>query len=422
MRFRSYVVVVLGSLLALTGTVVLLNWLVDPLDVFRVVRAEGFNSVKPSYTPYARLAKPAQVARGDYQRLALGSSRVLMGIPMQGSAWAADGTPGFNLGLNGADLRTVREVLEHAIVQGDVKSVVISVDLFMFNAWKGAGRYPYAIATLDETPEQRFVRQRDTALNLLFSPGITVATFDTLRKQREKYDKMRIDGSSNADHDLRQALRDGYEVRFTQFEDRIVRTGWSPCRDNRFSFQARQVDTLRIFREILQLTHQHGIRVDFFISPLHSRMLEMMQAAGLGDDFDGLKRQLLAEIVARYGEAMPGVSLWDFSGYHAYAREPLPAKPDVPMQWYTDASHFSQALGILMLDTMFGTVPPDPAFGVALRPDTIDAALEQWHKQRAAFLLEDAALVADLHARTAAILREKQTQGNECLEPVIDAE
>ena len=60
LKYRSYFIAVLSLLFALAATVVLMNWLVDPLDVYRVVRKEGFNSIKSSYIPYARLAKPSQ--------------------------------------------------------------------------------------------------------------------------------------------------------------------------------------------------------------------------------------------------------------------------------------------------------------------------------------------------------------------------
>ena len=63
MRLRTYFFVVLSVLLLLIVSVVTVNTLVDPLDVYRVVRKEGFNWFKPSYIPYARLAKPSQIER-----------------------------------------------------------------------------------------------------------------------------------------------------------------------------------------------------------------------------------------------------------------------------------------------------------------------------------------------------------------------
>ncbi|HQQ75347.1 MAG TPA: hypothetical protein PK031_09360 [Pseudomonadales bacterium] len=420
-RYRSYFIAVLSFLAVFVVSVVLMNWLVDPLDVYRVVRKEGFNSIKSSYIPYARLAKPSQIERGHYQRLAIGSSRMLMGIPVANAAWiSAGGEPGFNASIQGADLRQIRDLFEHAVVTGDlkstgnVKSVLIDVDLFMFNAWVSSGDYPYPVATFSETESRRFVRERDTTLNLLFSPGITLASIETLRKQDLKKDKVMIDGTTNPAKELSQVLEDGYEVRFRQFEDRMVRTGWSPCSDNRYDFSRGNADKMQIFRDILQIAKQHNVDVKFFISPVHVRLLEMIHAADLWDDYEVMKRKLVAEIAAVYGQDINSVALWDFSGYHHYAQEAVPQQPDVPMQWYLDSSHFSQPLGHKMLDRMFAAPSAEQSFGVSLRPDNIDAVLQMEREQQAVWQADNAALSRDLHKRTAAILQDKKINGTVC--------
>ena len=129
-----------------------------------------------------------------------------------------------------------------------------------------------------------------------------------------------------------------------------------------------------------------------------------------------MKRLLVADISAVYGPDWTGVALWDFSGYHRYAIEPVPQQPGVAMQWYLDASHFSQALGTRMLDVMFAAPTAEQQFGVLLRPETIEATLQQQREQQAAFQAAQPALSRDLHERTAAILRDKQRNGSACRE------
>jgi hypothetical protein len=286
----------------------------------------------------------------------------------------------------------------------------------MFNVWLPSGEYPYAVATLDETDRERFVRERDTALNLLFSPSITLASIDTLRKQDVKKDKVMIDGTTNPAKELSQVLKDGYEVRFRQFEDRMVRTGWSPCSDNRYAFSGNGTDKMQYFRDILQIAKAHGVTVNFFISPVHVRFLEMTQAAGLWDETEDMKRKLLADMVAVYGDDLQAsrVALWDFSGYHTYAQETVPQEAGVAMQWYLDASHFSQALGHKMLAVMFGAPDAETAFGVRLTPENIEAVLQQQREHQHAWQVGHAAMSAALHQRTVAILRDKQANGTVC--------
>lgn len=430
LRYRSYFIAVLSLLVVLATAVMLMNWLVDPLDVYRVVRKEGFNSIKSSYIPYARLAKPSQIERGQYQRLAIGSSRMLIGMPVDNAAWkqASDsqtnGASGFNAGIQGADLRQIRDLFEHAVVAGNLKSALIDIDLFMFNAWLPSGEYPYPVATFSETKSERFIRERDTALNLLFSPSITLASIETLRKQDVKKDKVMIDGTTNPAKELNQVLKDGYEVRFRQFEDRLVRTGWSPCSDNRYAFSRDDFDKIQYFRDILQIAKQHQVKVTFFISPVHVRLLEMTHAAGLWDETEVMKRKLVTEIAALYGDEISNVALWDFSGYHHYAQEAVPPQQTVPqqvgvaMQWYLDSSHFSQALGHIMLNRMFAAPDAEAdvqsSFGVQLKPGNIDAVLRQQREQQAVWQAEHAELSQDLRKRTAAILRDKAINGTVC--------
>lgn len=419
MRYRSYFLVLLSTLLVLVGSVAAINAVVDPLDVYRFVRKEGFNANKTAYIPYARLAKPSQIERGQYDRLGIGSSRMLMGMPINNAAWNQYGK-GFNAGIQGADLYQIRDLFEHAVAVSHVKSVVIDLDVFMFNAWMPSGDYPYPVATLDETPQQRFVRERDTTLLLLFSPGVTAASIDTLRKQDSSRGKVTIDGTTNPEKELRQALKDSYEARFQQFEDRMARSGWSYCKDNRYAFERGNNNKLDVFRSILQIAKARNVEVKFFISPIHVRLQEVMQAAGMDPYTAELKRRLLAVIASEYGAAMQGVALWDFSGYHRYAQEVVPTQPGVAMTWYLDASHFSQALGQKMLDVMFAAPNAERDFGVQLKPDNIDAVLQLQREWQVAFQAANPALSRELHQRTAAVLREKQVNGVACGQSVTD--
>jgi hypothetical protein len=156
------------------------------------------------------------------------------------------------------------------------------------------------------------------------------------------------------------------------------------------------------------------VNVTFFISPAHVRLLEMTHAAGLWDETEDMKRKLVAEIAAVYGDEANTIALWDFSGYHHYAQEAVPQQAGVAMQWYLDSSHFSQALGHKMLDIMYGAPTAESGLGVQLRQDNIDAVLQAERDQQAAWQAGHAEQSRDLHERTAAILRDKKINGSVC--------
>lgn len=409
MRYAKFVAASLGLTVLFTAAIPLLNLIADPLDVFRVVKVEGFNRIKSNYISYSRLAKPSQVERGNYPKLAIGSSRVLMGMPMTGTVWNDDPTQAFNMGLNGANLRVSRELFEHAIATTEVKEVVLTVDFFMFNAWNATAAYDQPLAKLNETSKQRFIRERDTLMGLLFSPGVSKASVATLRRQREKYDKQLADGGTNPAHEIRQALRDGYEARFQQFEDRVVRSGWSMCTDNRYDFKTNKVDAFDFYRDVLRLAKEHDITLKLFISPEHVRMMEMMAYADFWDEFEQMKRELVAIKEQEVGDN-PNIELWDFSGYNARTAETIPAPGEV-MQWYFDSSHFTPAFGKVILDDMFSG---KPAYGVKLGTDNIEQVIERVRDEQVQFRSENPELGQVLAKRTAALLAEKAKNGLNC--------
>ena len=170
---------------------------------------------------------------------------------------------------------------------------------------------------------------------------------------------------------------------------------------------------MQVFRDILQIAKQQHVDVNFFISPVHVRLLEMTHAAGLWDETEDMKRKLVAEM-----HDANGVALWDFSGYHTYAQEAVPQQQGVAMQWYLDSSHFSQALGHIMLNRMFAA--PDmeadvqSSFGVRLTQGNIETVLQQQREQQTAWQAEQADMSRDLHQRTEAILQDKKINGTVC--------
>lgn len=409
MRYAKFVAASLGLTALFTAAIPTLNLITDPLDVFRVVKQEGFNRIKSNYISYSRLAKPAQVERGNYPKLAIGSSRVLMGMPMTGTAWNDDPRQAFNMGLNGANLRVSRELFEHAIATTDVKEVVMTVDFFMFNAWNATAAYDQPIAKLNDTSKERLLRQRDTLMGLLFSPGVTKASVATLRRQHEKYDKLLDDGGTNPAHEIRQALRDGYEARFQQFEDRVVRSGWSMCTDNRYDFKTDNVDAFDFYRDVLRLAKEHNITLKLFISPEHVRMMEMMAYADFWDEFEQMKRELVAIKAQEVGDN-PNIELWDFSGYNSRTSEMIPTQGET-MQWYFDSSHFTPAFGKVILDDMFSG---QPSYGVKLGPDNIEQVIERVRAEQQQFRTANPELGVILKKRTEALLAEKAKNGLNC--------
>jgi hypothetical protein len=156
---------------------------------------------------------------------------------------------------------------------------------------------------------------------------------------------------------------------------------WTPSTN--WASDARRAASMSAFRKLLDYARKEGIELRLFISPVHARYLEWYRRVGWSPLFEAWKRALVAAIDEE-ARALPGRAafpLWDLSGYHPLAMEPVPRTGDLStrMRWYQESSHYSRALGDLILDRVL--LRPGPE--VSLLPDTrIDQANIEGHLSR----------------------------------------
>jgi hypothetical protein len=153
-------------------------------------------------------------------------------------------------------------------------------------------------------------------------------------------------------------------------------------------------EPLNALKRVLVLCREHDLTCRFVIYPYHANMLDLLSLTGLWPAFEDWKRELV-RLVATSGEpeksadielvslsATPtngsklgDVELWDFSGYHRYAREQVPAVGDrtARVQWYWEAGHFKRELGDKMLERIYGS--GDSAFGLRAAGDNVEKHL-----------------------------------------------
>ena len=122
---------------------------VDPYYVFGSPSLRGFNSVRPYYEPRVLTAKPYQVRRQRPSAVALGSSRVEVGIDPRHPGWT--NTNVFNFALPSSNSYEVMLAFLHAQKVGaPLEQAVVGLDFFAYNI-----NFPVASDLL----EQRFARE-----------------------------------------------------------------------------------------------------------------------------------------------------------------------------------------------------------------------------------------------------------------------
>jgi hypothetical protein len=414
MSAKKYFLSILIIGLTASAVVILFNWLVDPLDIYRVVKAEGFNAYKTAYKSYSRVAKPLQIEQNHYQRLALGSSRTEIGIPIYGTAWDKWGNPGFNGALNGANVDTLYAMLHHAVQVSDLRDVLIGLDFGMFNGEEKQG-FEYEELLADGPSRWATFKRRLRGMALtLFSPATTAASVKTLRHQSAMDNKYHATGQQNNEREIIKNAALGYRTRFEHFENASVRAYWTPCRDNGFRYDnGRGHDAMAIFRNMLLLARERSFSIHLFISPVHARMLETLSAGGLWPAFEQWKRDIVAVVEEVRAQTGAEIQLWDFSGYHHFAVEPLPEKGQL-MTYYLDGSHYTDAVGKALLDTIYGGAPPEGSFGVRLTPATVEAHLQEIRREQAAYRRSHHEQYVDIQTRAQAFLDKRRATGQIC--------
>jgi len=417
---KKYFISVLVIGLVASVAVMLFNLMVDPLDIYRVVKVKGVNAYKTTYHSYARVAKPLQIERHRYQRLALGSSRTEIGIPIYGTAWDRMGEPGFNAALNGAHISTLSAILNHAVQVTDLRDVVIGLDFGMFNGEKFE-RYEYdELLASGQNPVEAFLRWLKGIGLTLFSPAMTAASVKTLRHQKETDNKYLPTGQQNNEREIRKNASIGYRTRFEHFENGSLRDFWTPCRDNAFRYDSgRGYDTMTDFKQLLLLSREGNFSIHLFISPVHARLLETLSAAGLWPAFEQWKRDIVSVIEEVRIQTGTDIQLWDFSGYNRFTVEPFP-EPGNFMKYHLDSSHYTEAIGFVMLDTIYGNPKPGESFGVVLTPDNIETHLQETRRQQDAYRQKNMVQYEEIKARAEQFIQKRRLTGRKCTgKPIV---
>ena len=78
-------------------------------------------------------------------------------------------------------------------------------------------------------------------------------------------------------------------------------------------------------------------------------------------------------------------ALWDFTGYWGPTMEEVPPPGDTTtrMKYYFENSHYTPAMGALMLDHMFGDATKE--FGARIGPANLEAHLQRIRQQRESY-------------------------------------
>lgn len=372
--------------------VVALNYLINPYSIYTAPRLDGINNNKPLLFKYLRLTKAYAVLHKKPDALIIGSSRTEHGLNPEHPAILGKYNS-FNLALTGASIYENLRYLQHANSVEPLKMVVLAVDYFQFNAYRptAVGFSEHRLAA-DINGNPRSVSIFTDNLATLASVDALIASIKTLFQQDNDDHVILARGQVMQPDKDAIIMRSGgrHEAALYSELNYISHLYFPrPFRKNAFVNDDGSINTFDYFKQILEYCHRHNIELQLMISPAHARQWELIAAAGMWNQFERWKREMV-----RYNDAVAktfnqqAYPLWDFSGYNSYSTEAVPALGDKThmMQWYWESSHYRTELGDLVLDKMFDYQDPSRTvnadFGVKITPENIDKQLQKIRDDR----------------------------------------
>lgn len=401
---RRYLAAFLVSAIMTALALAAINWTVDPYAIFRTQGLLEKAQIKPLLTLNERVFKTVRLAREKLDVIVLGTSRADIGLDPQHLAVGRSA----NLATFDQPIDETRRLFELAASHSDLQSAVIGLDFFTFNA-------------LRQLPSD-FVTDNFEAIRPVQLAFSVTTTMDSWKHHKQKTagpgdccysNGARIPSPSPLGH---------YRSHFMSSEEMYLQSKYLPAPTCKYEFSSQktnQPSSLQDMRAIVALAHARHIALKLFISPSHARQWEVISNAGLTDKWEEWKRALVQINVEEAARAKrPAFPLRDFSGYNAISTEAVPAEGDMKrtMRWYSDSSHYTLALGNVVLDRISGSAIHEPGvpddFGVLLTPATLENQLvlvRQGHARYRAMHPEDEAEIAQVAEQAK---RRKYCTGN----------
>ena len=344
------------------------NWLVDPYSVFQNSNIGKYRTNE--ITSHLRLFKAIAIRHQSADILLFGDSQIEHGINSDILSKETNMTV-FNASFSSMTIYEFRKYLEVAIKTNKPKVVVAGLQMYDFTSKKYNDDYK------DEYLSNKFYTNK-----IIFSLDTTKSSSHTLKSYFSKKPLDRLSNGLWIDDS-----KESYHKRFIANEKHYIYDN-APLL-HKFNYDDN-TSTFIEYKKILELCHENNIKLILFISPSHARQWEATAVGNGWKTFEEWKRKLvfINEQVAKEQRVKP-FDIWDFSGYYLLTTEEIPTKSNVKMKYYYESSHYTPALGNIVLDRMFdgnysgGQNYPD--FGVKITSQNIEAHLSDLRIQRAKY-------------------------------------
>lgn len=371
---KQYVFISLFISLITISFIAIINYIVDPIDIFGSTKYKYFNAVKPSLETHIRTWKAYKLNEHP-DTILLGTSRIMQGIDPTNANFASHHV--FNCGIAGGLPFEFEYFFDKALKNGKLKTVIIGLDEHAFY-YRNLSTPDFKISDFDTNIFSKYT--------YLFSVDIFQESIQTILKQHSRMPFL----SNGLQNDL---IAQDYVNNFGHHNKFLLSEAGYRTHD--YSSKIRdehQLEHFKAFSRLLIKAHKNNVQTILFISPSHARQWEVLDSTIGFDKLEKWKRNIVEinEKTAKNMGKRPFV-IWDFSSYNELTTEPVPPLNDhtTQMEWWWDSNHYKIKLGNIILDRMFNTNFHNgmdyPDFGVKLTSENIEQHLSLLRKQRQAW-------------------------------------
>ncbi|MBO5947884.1 hypothetical protein J6Q66_03505 [bacterium] len=343
---QKFLKILLGSLCFLG----LFNAIIDPFNVFDVIKLHKFNFYKPEIKRQERFTKYINLKlKKRVDTIFCGSSRTSWALPPDYYE-KISGKNVANMAVVGGEFNDTRESIYKSIkFHPEIKNILISIELERFAPIPKENNI-----AIEKESKYLTIHELST---ILFSTDTTFASIATLARNMSSNDKKRYSHNGMKLPFVNKKIKNAFEYMINDYN-----YVGQKLNDTTINFEK--------LKNLINELNKQGIEVKLYIPPVHVSFLEIISYNNGWDGVDKFKKEL--------AKVQP---FYDFMYVHPINTEKI--APD--MQYHFEASHSTYLVGEHVLDKIYNNTGE---FGVLVTLNNVDKHnktnrqnLKSWQKQ-----------------------------------------
>lgn len=336
------------------------NYFVNPYNIFQVKNIQNFNEKKIESKEYLKKARDLAVQKPNL--IFLGTSRTRVGLDPY-YYYIKTGDTAYNLGLSGANMYEQRRYFEYSLlVNPHIEKVIIGLDFEAFNEYR-----PNTVNFSEDRLSTQYYTKNDLLSNLLTYQATKDSIhvlFDNISDKDIYTNKILLNDGSHYENELLLKHKELLASGRNRFYEHLNEHLQNETVLKNYKLSTNRLDDLKY---IINSCRENNIEFIIFIHPVHAIQLEGINKAGLWEEFEEWKKEIV--------KLSP---VWDFTGYNQ-----ITTSSPTNFDTYLDQSHYRKWVGNLIMDRILLTKEnPSPEFGTYITNENIYESLKELKLKR----------------------------------------